>query len=107
MKIIDDGSCIRIEQESAVLVIAKAHIKTIDILHENIVRIDIGEGVLKSIYANYRDVTDPTVGSAAELRDSIKAMIASIITGTGGTEPEQLNFLKDEPIYIDESSAGI
>lgn len=75
--IINDGAVIRIEKDSKILLVAKDQVKTIDTVHDNIVRIDIGEGPLKNVFLNYLEISDPAVGSADELRDAIKAMMMS------------------------------
>jgi|GEM_PF-548735 len=74
-QIINDGAVIRIEKNGKILLVAKDQVKTIDIVHQNIVRIDIGEGPLKNIFLNYQEVASPVVASANELRDTIKAMM--------------------------------
>src|SRR6059058_5310185 len=74
-QIINDGAVIRIEKNGKTLLVAKDQVKTIDTVHDNIIRIDIGEGPLKNIFLNYQEVSSPSVGSASELRDTIKAMM--------------------------------
>jgi hypothetical protein len=73
--LINDGAVIRIEKNGKTLLVAKDQVKTIDTVHDNIVRIDIGEGPLKNIFLNYQEVISPAVASANELRDTIKAMM--------------------------------
>lgn len=93
-QIINDGAVIRIEKNGKILLVAKDQVKTIDTVHDNIVRIDIGEGPLKNIFLNYQEVGDPIVGSANELRDSIKAMMLSDqYVGGDATEVTQLSIL--------------
>src|SRR5689334_23429610 len=69
-QITNDGAVIRIEKNGKILLVAKDQVKTIDIVHANIVRIDIGEGPLKNIFLNYQEVASPAVASANELRRS-------------------------------------
>ena len=76
-QIINDGAVIRIEKNGKILLVAKDQVKTIDTVHDNIVRIDIGEGPLKNIFLNFQEVASPVVASANELRDTIKAMMLS------------------------------
>jgi hypothetical protein len=128
-QIFNDGACIRIENGTKILLVAKEQIKTIDTIQTNIVRIDIGEGPLKNIFINYQDVTAPVVASANELRDLIKAMLVSDqYDGGDATEQGQLNILnkltdisailetiklsevdlsKVEPSVIDESNPNM
>jgi hypothetical protein len=93
-QIFNDGACIRVENGTKILLVAKEQVKTIDTIQTNIVRIDIGEGPLKNIFINYQDVTAPVVASANELRDLIKAMLVSDqYDGGDATEQGQLNIL--------------
>ncbi len=93
-QIINDGAVIRIEKSGKTLLVAKDQVKTIDTVHDNIVRIDIGEGPLKNIFLNYQQVNDPVVASAPELRDSIKAMmITGQYSGADAKEVTQLSIL--------------
>ena len=71
-QVYSEGGCIRIEQfgdnnESIrSLVIAKDQVKTIDIIKDFIIRIDIGEGPLKNIFVDYRAVTYPVADSVVD-----------------------------------------
>ncbi len=125
-QIINDGACIRIENGTKILFVNKEQVKTIDTIHDNTVRIDIGEGPLKNIFINYQDVQNPQVASANELRDIIKQMLLSDnFDGGDATESGQINILnklsdialilqaiklkeadltQSEPSHIDESN---
>lgn len=76
-QLFNDGAVIRVEKNGKTLLVAKDQVKTIDIVHGTIVRIDIGEGALRNIFLNYQEVTTPSVGSANELRDAVKEMMLS------------------------------
>jgi len=96
LQLLNDGACIRIQQDAAILLITKSQIKTIDTVRTDTVRIDIGEGALKNIYVRYSDVTDPVVQNAAELKDAIKTMLAtSGVSGSSATEESQVNILTE------------
>jgi hypothetical protein len=96
LQIINDGACIRIQQNSAILLVTKTQIKTIDTVRVDTVRLDIGEGALKNIYVRYTDVSAPVVQSAAELKDAIKAMLTSGgSSGSGATEQSQLSIVTE------------
>lgn len=130
-QIFNDGACIRIQRLSEqnvakVLMLSKEQVKTIDVIKNNIVRIDIGEGPLKNIFINYQEVTFPALDSADELRNEINAMLKSdIYDGDNLSELTQRNILtkleeiatllqsndvaesdltKKEPSRIDESN---
>jgi len=93
-QITNDGAVIRIEKNGKILLVAKDQVKTIDTVHENIVRIDIGEGPLKNIFLNYQEVSSPAVGSANELRDTIKAMmLTDAYLGGDAKEATQVSIL--------------
>lgn len=126
VQIFNDGACIRIEKNGKVLLVAKEQVRTIDIVHDSNVRIDIGEGALRNIFMNYQDVSVPVVASANELRDTIKGMMLSdAYDGGDAKETTQLNILnqvsqltnvlvamskqqldptKEEPSRVDESN---
>jgi hypothetical protein len=92
VQILNDGSCIRIQRGEKTLLVTKEQVKTLDTVHESIVRIDIGEGALKKIYLNYQQVAQPLVASADELRDAIAAMLVSeVVEESNATELTQLN----------------
>lgn len=129
VQIYNDGACIRIEKNGKTLLVAKDQVKTIDTVHDNIIRIDIGEGPLKNIFLNYQDVGTPEVQSANELRDTIKAMmLTDAYLGGDAKEVTQVNILsqvgqianvlvamnlrqldltKEEPSRMDESNPNM
>ena len=129
IEIYNDGACIRVEKNGKTLLVAKDQVKTIDTVHDNIIRIDIGEGPLKNIFLNYQDVSTPVVASANELRDTIKAMMLSDqYDGGDAKETTQLSILatvsqltnvllamnlrqldptKEEPSRVDESNPNM
>jgi hypothetical protein len=125
-QIINDGAVIRIEKDSKILLVAKDQVKTIDTVHENIVRIDIGEGPLKNVFLNYLEVAEPTTSSADELRDAIKSMMMSdqydggdakestqllmlthlgnMVTLLQSIKEREYDFSQAEPSRVDESN---
>lgn len=129
VQISNDGAVIRIEKNGKILLVAKDQVKTIDIVHTNIVRIDIGEGPLKNIFLNYQEVGSPVVASASELRDTINAMmLTDVYLGGDAKEVTQVSILnqvsqltnvlvamnlrqldptKAEPSRIDESNPNM
>ncbi len=129
VQIYNDGACIRIEKNGKTLLLAKDQVKTIDTVHDNIIRIDIGEGPLKNIFLNYQDVGTPEVQSANELRDNIKAMmltdaylggdakevtqlsvltqLTTVATLLQGIKDAEKDFTKSDPSRTDESNPYI
>jgi hypothetical protein len=115
-KLYDDGAVIRVENGTSVLLVTKSQVKTIDIIHGDIVRLDIGEGPLKNIFVRYTEVEIPVVSSAAQLRDVIKAMMPNLseddailgelqnIKGVlNALKLSEADLLKTEPSRVDES----
>lgn len=129
IQVMNSGSSILIQKGTKNLLVSKEQIKTIDTVHENIVRIDIGEGALKNIFIDYRDVYHPTVDSAAGLRDFINGcLVSDNYDGNDATEETQQSiltqlqamtnvletlteresdFANSEPSRIDESNANV
>jgi hypothetical protein len=93
-QVYSEGACIRIEQFGdnnevlRSLVIAKAQIRTVDVIKDFIVRLDIGEGPLKNIFVDYRTVTYPVADSVTDLRTMIANMLTSEIND--GDAPSEL-----------------
>lgn len=134
-QVYSEGATIRIEQfgdngESIrSLVIAKEQVRTIDIIKDFIVRIDIGEGPLKNIFVDYRLVTYPVADTVVDLKTMIANMLTSEINdGDAPSELTQQNIfykvndianllttIKDketdfslaEPSRVDESNPNI
>jgi hypothetical protein len=101
VQIFNDGSCVRIQSGEKTLLVAKEQVKTIDTVHQNMVRIDIGEGPLKNIFLNYQQVAQPIVASADELRDAIAAMLISeAVEGTSATELTQMNIFNQLTMIV-------
>lgn len=57
----NDGACITIVTRGNETQVTKAQIKTIDIVKNDTIRIDIGEGALKNIYLRFDEVVYPTL----------------------------------------------
>ncbi|RYY91012.1 MAG: hypothetical protein EOO15_00280 [Chitinophagaceae bacterium] len=77
INIFDGGASIRIVRGSKTLLVNKEQIKAIDTIHDAIVRIDIGEGPLRNIFLDYREVNQPEVGGSEDLRDIINQMLTA------------------------------
>jgi hypothetical protein len=99
-QVYSEGATIRIEQSGdngeilRSLVIAKDQVKTVDIIKDFIVRIDIGEGPLKNIFVDYRLVTYPVADSVVDLKTMIANMLTSEINdGDAPSELTQQNIL--------------
>ena len=79
-EIINDGASLRIVKPEGVILVNKLHVKTIDTIKDEIVRLNIGEGALKNIYIKFADVVNPYgLENAAQLRDEINNMLLSTL----------------------------
>ena len=89
IQILNDGASIRIVNAASVLLINKSHIKTIDTVRDNTIRLDIGSGALKNVFIKFQEVTIPAaLPDVYALRDAINAMLQT--TGSGlATEAKQ------------------
>lgn len=95
VQIIDDLSCIKVVTDGHPLHIHKKLIKTIDVLHNDTVRIDIGEGALRHVYVKFADVTQPALANVNLLKDTIKGMLdADDASGaTAGNQVTEIGLL--------------
>jgi hypothetical protein len=74
--IYDSGACIKIVFNGNSFYINKAQIKTIDIIRNDTIRLDIGEGALKNIYVKLADVQYPQgLADAAAIRDYVNGLM--------------------------------
>ena len=88
-RISNDGSYIKLVVGDLPLLISKAHIRTIDTVRDECVRLNIGEGAIRHIYIRYADVTLPAgLADVFALRDAVKGMAdtGGIVGGGGGSE---------------------
>ena len=87
IQILNDGASLRIVNAASVLLINKSHIKTIDTVRDNTIRLDISSGALKNIFIKFSEVTIPAaLPDVYALRDAINSMLQ---TNTAGLATEQ------------------
>lgn len=87
IQILNDGASLRIVNAASVLLINKSHIKTIDTVRDNTIRLDISSGALKNIFIKFSEVTIPAaLPDVYALRDVINSMLQ---TNTVGLATEQ------------------
>ncbi len=87
IQILNDGASLRIVNAASVLLINKSHIKTIDTVRDNTIRLDISSGALKNIFIKFSEVTIPAaLPDVYALRDAINSMLE---TNTAGLATEQ------------------
>src|SRR6476620_74158 len=99
-QVYSEGATIRIEQFGdngetlRSLVISKDQVKTVDIIKDFIIHIDIVEVPLKNIFVDYRLVTYPVADSVVDLKTMIANMLTSEINdGDVPSELTQQNIL--------------
>jgi hypothetical protein len=85
IQIFDDGNVLRIVYQNATeLHVHKAQIRTIDMIQNDTVRIDIGEGALHHIYLKWSEVIEPRTTDTLALQIAIKNMLFQTIKLNGG-----------------------
>lgn len=76
VQIINYGACIRLVTDNSVLMLAKSQIVNIEVIRDDTVKINIGEGPLKEVLIKLVEVTQPAgLLDVAALRDSITHML--------------------------------
>jgi hypothetical protein len=76
VQIINYGAFIRISIDSSILLVAKSQIKIVEVIRDDTIRINIGEGPLKEILVRLYDVTFPAgLIDIAALRDYVSHLL--------------------------------
>lgn len=126
----DNGTKIKITSGTEVRNIMKTHIREVEVIKTDIIKIDIGGGALENVFISFSDVAVPSKPDAEALRDAILAFL-EISGGNGAKESKQieeietLNGLKAsvivlqgivnsidskafyQPLLVDSSGAGV
>ncbi len=90
-QIIDDGSEIKIVTNGVPKIVTKANIKTVEVLINTTIKIDIGKDPLRNIYVDQATVDSPISSSPGDLRDKIALMLQPLAqAGTTATAANQL-----------------
>lgn len=90
IEIINDGASLRIVNKGSIILINKLHIKSIETVRNDVVRLDIGDGTLKNVYIKFAEVAAPAgLTNAAQLRDAINAMLKTDGSGLATAELQQ------------------
>ncbi len=129
--IVDNGASLKITIGTQERNIIKAQIIEISVIKTNIVKIDIGLGVLHNVFVQHSEVTAPLTPSPEALRDTINAMLTPPVTAVTASEQRQieqidiLNAMKNqlqtiqalvttldtkiffEPLIVDDSGANV
>ncbi|MDP3558106.1 MAG: hypothetical protein Q8T03_12105 [Bacteroidota bacterium] len=92
----DNGTRIKITDESDVRNVIKSQIRGIEVIKTNIIMIDIGDGVLENIFIQYADVISPAKPDPASLRDAILAFL-----DTGGIEAKEAKQVQEISLLSD------
>src|ERR1051325_10295605 len=88
--ITDTGASLKITIGTQERSIIKAQIIEISVIKTNIVKIDIGLGVLHNVFVTHGDVTAPLTPSPEALRDALIAMLSPAATGASASEQRQI-----------------
>lgn len=93
--IYDAGGCIKFSLDGNVVFINKSQIKTIDIIRNDVIRLDLGLGALRNLYIRLNDVVVPEgMSTPAILRDYIGGLIQNA-SGNGSLNTELVNALSE------------
>jgi hypothetical protein len=88
-EIINNGASLKINQDGNIRMILKNQIAVVEVLHDTIIRIDIGKGALNNVFIDQADVKNIVTISPEELRDKIMDML-QVPTANGlATEAKQ------------------
>ncbi len=107
-EIINNGSSLKIINETGSRFVMKAQIREIDVVRDTIIRIDIGEGALYNIFVDQSIVTNPVSTSVDNLRDKIIEMLqsGSVVTGdhlaTESKQIEQITEMQTMRSYVSD-----
>lgn len=110
IEIMSDGASLRITKPSGTILVSKLHVKTIDTINDEIVRLNIGEGPLKNIYIKYIDVVVPyAMDNVYQLRDEINNMLLSSVNGnaTEAKQDSEINVLASVLTVLNEIKTAI
>lgn len=76
IQIFGDHATLMIVNGEATLYIQKNKIKRVDVIKDELIRLDLGTSDLEDYFIPYADVTFPLLDNAGDLRDAINAMLA-------------------------------
>lgn len=82
MEISNNGASLKIVNGTNTVNVIKANILFVEVIKNNIIKIDIGAGPLHNFFVPFPDVTLPVTANPEALRDAILEML---LTGTGST----------------------
>ena len=88
-ELINNGASLKINQDGNSRLVMKHQIAVVEVLHDTIIRIDIGKGALNNVFIDQADVTNPVTISPEELRDKIMDMLQVPATNGLATEAKQ------------------
>jgi hypothetical protein len=92
--IYNNGACIKIVFNGTAIQVNKSQIKKVDIIRNDVVRLDIGEGALRNVYIKLADVIIPEgLNDATQLRDYIKELMIHDGFATEAKQDVEINEL--------------
>jgi len=75
-QIVDNGSTIKFVGDSGELLIIKRNIHAISVVRDDMIEINTGHP-LRNYFFRWKDVYDPVVGTAIDLRDFLAGLITA------------------------------
>lgn len=75
IEISNNGASLKIITDGVARYIAKSQIRGISIMNDNIIQLDIGQGILNNIFLPYAEVSNPQTNSVESLMETINTML--------------------------------
>lgn len=89
IEIINYGGSLKIVTDESLRLLLKNQIREVEVVRDNILKIDIGQGALYNVFIDQSEVTSPVTESVEELRDIIIDMIQPASSEGMATERTQ------------------
>lgn len=84
----DGGNAIALSYGTNLVWLNKPQIAVVEVIKDDTIRIEMGNGETGNIYIKITDVVNPFVASAAELRDAIGIMLAKVAASGGNSDSD-------------------
>jgi hypothetical protein len=87
IQIKDAGGCISISIDGNTILLNKPQVSTVEVIKDDTIRIDMGQGALKNIFIKYTDVTEPVgLANVSALRNAIRDMLVTAAGAVAGDD---------------------
>lgn len=86
----NNGNSLKVTSDGYSRFIMKSQISEVEILHDTVIKIDIGKGALNNVFVDQLEVTVPVSTDVTDLRDKIIAMLQPAVGAGLATEAKQI-----------------